>query len=285
MIFCQSTYIFIYFVGNVVQVMTEHDSQFLQPLAVIPSVNGSDGGACSLEEFAAKSNLDIIYARDEFGNNIALVLVLNEDFSAGHDVKVENSIQAVDMDVENDNWVAAVEECTTNSTLEESVVSVDTNFKANPIRKYKSNKKTNMKKINKSVGKDNPKTLKGIKNKITAHKKNAFRCSIKHAKGTIQKSKVDANFKLKWKRKRKSKTDKAYRFSGSLRNLTLESNGIVNTLKYTYYDTFFLNILINEYTSFSRKNHATPHISTSQTQYLLGCFHPNGILRAGIPRF
>ena len=190
--------------------MAVNDSQFLQPPTVIPSVNGSDGTACLLEELAAKSNSDIIYAQDEFGNNIALGLVLNEDFSAGHDVKVENSIQAVDMDVENDNWVAAVEECTKNSDTEQSVPSLENNFKPNAIRKYKSNKKKQKPRKNKSIGKDDAKTLKAIKNKITASRNNAFRHARKQGKGSIQKSKVDANLQLRWKRKRKSQTDKVY---------------------------------------------------------------------------
>ena len=72
----------------------------------------------SLEMFAGQSNTNLVYAHDEFGNQLAVGLMVTDEFMGKEQPNKGNVIKDDDI-----NWVGAVEECGTqgNGGLDEAV--------------------------------------------------------------------------------------------------------------------------------------------------------------------
>ena len=88
-------------------------SEFIPPLAVIPFTDEGNAQISSLHEFANASNSNLIYAQDEFGNNLAVGVFVTEEFA--QNVTEGNYSTHDGQQTEQAAWVGAVEECVTEA--------------------------------------------------------------------------------------------------------------------------------------------------------------------------
>ena len=112
--------------------------EVLQPLAVIPIEQPDPAHSGDLQSFANQVNAPLVYACDEFGNQIAVGVFVTDSFGQIQDKKAEFGEVKVDGNP-NPNWVGAVEEC---CSAENEIVSVEEEMEgpSKPlIRVYKVN--------------------------------------------------------------------------------------------------------------------------------------------------
>lgn len=171
---------------------------------------------CSLEHFAEGTNSQLVYAQDEFGNNIAVGVFVTKSFA-------ENAIEGKDLKEEHDDlgaegnidWVAAIEECPmeNDSPLQKDLAG----DKQDAIRVYKSTKQRKVQKNQLSR-----KTLKEIRE--------AKSFGTVHTTAAEKKLKERVSYKeisRRPRRKRRSSMDKAYRGPSALMCQHLESNILI----------------------------------------------------------
>ena len=122
------------------------NTEVLAPLAVISMENTENNAMACLNQYAGASNSNLVYAHDEFGNDVAVGLFVTNEFFPNtienEHVKVEKCLPDELKEPPNITWVAAVEEC-------ESEIMADTSLKENPdmqsdknIRIYQVTKKS-----------------------------------------------------------------------------------------------------------------------------------------------
>ena len=197
-------------------------TEMLPPLAVIPSDAATGKDFASREEFANDSNSQMVYAQDEFGNNIAVGVFVTEAFCPNDvtakdlDDKISNSGECIPQ--ANINWVGALEECPTeviDSVDIQNDLDVDNE---NCIHVYKVKKEGKLKggKVQRSVG--SRKTLRELKTKY----------DLKVArKGSKSKEKASNTVKIKLpsksKRRRQRCFDKAYKGPSAVSCAKLQS--------------------------------------------------------------
>ena len=162
-------------------------SQYLEPLAVFPVASATSNTIDpQMEAFASTSNSEIVYACDEFGNQIALGLIINEDYSL-ENMKRQNVLEPEVDGIANNSWVAAVEECSTADVLNE-----DTGPAPSSIRKYKVNKPAKRQKQIATTAKEQKRTLKDIQNEIFVKKRNRTKAMKTVAKLSRNQKKICA---------------------------------------------------------------------------------------------
>ena len=126
-------------------IFTGFTSDPLPPLAVIPLDSVKDTHITSLEQYAESSNSNLVYAHDEFRNDIAVGVFVTDDFHGtfmkNKDTEEQNySTEAVNVHP-NITWVAAVEECHGQKTEDISLKSECDDTQEEKIRVYKVEKK------------------------------------------------------------------------------------------------------------------------------------------------
>ena len=189
-------------------------SEILKPLAVIPLNEASKSDLTCLQQFAQASNSEMVYACDEFGNNLAVGLFVTTAFEdekcKGEKVKHEDIEESKGIDLSEANWVGAVEECVTESKeVYHEEVEVDSE-KELGVRIYKVNRDSRAK-INKSIKKS--KTLNTL---CSLKEKKANKIIQKAAAGKHKKRFSEVKTKLgigkrNGQKRHKRKSDKAFR--------------------------------------------------------------------------
>ena len=111
-------------------------------MAVFPQDDVKHEEVSSLEQFAAVSNSEMVYACDEFGNKIAVGVIVSNSFDVSptnEDISKIESSSCIDLDQSaNGSWVGAMEECAT-----EEIENIQTDEQSQPkdeIRVYKVQK-------------------------------------------------------------------------------------------------------------------------------------------------
>ena len=176
----------------------------------------------SLEQFANDSNSQMVYAQDEFGNNIAVGVFVTEAFCP-------NDVMAKDLDDRisnsgecspqaNINWVGALEECPTEVI---DCVDIQNDLDVaneNCIRVYKVKKEGKLKEQKVQRSEASRKTLRELKNKY----------DLKLArKGSKSKEKASNTVKIelpsKSNRRRRRCLDKTYKGPSAVSCAKLQS--------------------------------------------------------------
>ena len=148
---------------------SSEEGQILRPLAVIPLNDGNAEEISTLENFAATSNSQMIYACNELGEKVAVGLFVTENFNVTcpdtNDLALQESFQLPSQSTGNDAWVGAEEECVTEIG-KEVVNEAKPDNKTDVICLYKVNKGTKKETRKKNVGVKRMKTLQEIKNTV-----------------------------------------------------------------------------------------------------------------------
>ena len=186
---------------------------------VVPLNGASGNDFCLLQDFAQDSNSQMILAQDEFGNHIAVGVVVTDDF-AEHDMtgkylKAKNDA-GQSLAQCNIPWVGAVEECEIESTHELPIEKKSPIDNKTLIRVYKSKKARQKGQGKASNSKSLPKTLKQMK------KANRLLHSAQKCETPVDAKKY-SNPPISGKiirRRRRKCPDKAYRPTVSHPNVT-----------------------------------------------------------------
>ena len=154
-IFCFQTKLLEFFV------ISDTSADILAPFAVIPLETPNAEASASIQDYAEASNSNLVYAQDEFGNNIAVGVFVTEEFHPfvkSEDLSMGNPTENQDI-----NWVAAVEECLTECNEYSSIENAAGSPQKDSIRVYKVKKQKNGRKENKGSSRNARKTLSELK--------------------------------------------------------------------------------------------------------------------------
>ena len=141
--------------------ISENNCHIIAPLAVIPLQQECISEISSLQQFADASNSNLIYAQDEFGNNLAVGVFVTEQFDehfTGEKYSTEHGQEG-----EQVGWVGAMEECITASDQFPADNNETELKKSANIKVYKVKKSRKSRAKPKSQSNDGPKMLKELK--------------------------------------------------------------------------------------------------------------------------
>ena len=169
-----------------------------------------------MKDFADSSQSEMIYAVDEYGNEVALGILIQGPFTDGNE-KEEECFGVIDPhECNNSHWVAAEEECVSSNTqsvqneiktevAESNLVEEHSSHKSDAIKVYK-------------VDRAARKTLKKWKIDVRGQKEE--RKTLKVLK-KVKKCSTMPQIQLMKKKAQRNKSDKAFPIPTSTRSMTL----------------------------------------------------------------
>ena len=177
---------------------------------MIPMEESPSTEAAPLVNFATDSKSELVYACDASGNQIAVGVFVTDSFHVvdTEDDKIKSSELALDPNA-NSNWVAAVEECSSDFNGTVPINEDIDSEKQSVIRVYKVNKGPRAKK---DVQKERPKfrrTLKNLKKSTAVVTENVVTPRLVKNKQIVSDEQHEKN--VKHRRIRRRSTDKCYK--------------------------------------------------------------------------
>ena len=204
--------------------------QILKRIAVIPFNEGTNDQVGLLENFALSLNSQMVYACNEYGEQVAVGIFVTENFEVGNrdarkDCEVAEKSEVNEFDANND-WVAAQEECVTDNfeKVAQENISLDKNCEVVCIYKVKKGKKKVDQKKNLRV--NQLKTLKEIKSSVKVHVKKekvVSQQNLSNAESDILPIRTEDSHHTARRRCGKREVDKTFPVPMSVRHMRIKS--------------------------------------------------------------